>query len=184
LDSSALYKELMDSKYEEWIDDDGPRKPTPKVGPIRKMYLCVNWINKNRPEIELTHKLVYLCPKKYTRRNSRFHSELGADSVEGNAEKIEGVFDRDLNRVEQLVGTHDAHRLKEVVSIMNVARRVKASFFRYQRKYKFGPPAPAASRGTCKLSSPASAPRRRRLNEPWRNPKVSSICLAPKPDGA
>ncbi|KAL3441379.1 hypothetical protein BJX65DRAFT_313900 [Aspergillus insuetus] len=114
LDSSALYRELMDSNYEEWIDGGGPRKPTPKVGPIRKMYLCVNWINKDRPEIELSHELVYLCLKEYTRRNSMFHSELGADGVEGNEEKIEGVFDRDMKRVEQLIGTHDAHRLEEV----------------------------------------------------------------------
>jgi hypothetical protein len=120
LASSALYRELVDSKYQEWIDDGSPRKPTPKVGPIRKIYLCANWINKDRPEIKLTHELVYLCLKEYTRRNSMFHSDLGADGVEGNAEKIEGVFDRDMNRVEQLVGTHDAHRLEEVVSIMNV----------------------------------------------------------------
>jgi hypothetical protein len=135
LDSSALYRELVDNEYEAWISTGGPDKPRPSPGRIRQMYECVNWINKKNDQIELSHKLVLLCLKEYTRRNSTFHSKLGNAGVEGNAENIEQVFQRDIARVTRLVGAYNAHRMKEVEDVMKVARRVKAHFFQYQRNY-------------------------------------------------
>ncbi|KAJ0415690.1 hypothetical protein BJY00DRAFT_317625 [Aspergillus carlsbadensis] len=168
LESLELCRELVENKYEAWIYSGGPDKPAPRPGRIRQMYECVKWINEKSDQIKLTHELVFLCLKEYTRRNSTFHSELGNGGVEGNEQRIEDVFSRHIERVKRVVSTYQAGRLEEVAGMMDVARNLKAHFFRYQKEYDLGSSESAAPQGNSDLRSAASTPRRQELERPWR----------------
>jgi hypothetical protein len=66
------------------------------------MYECVNWINKKNDQIELSHKLVLLCLKEYTRRNSTFHSKLGNAGVEATQRTLSKPFSGTLHELHDL----------------------------------------------------------------------------------